>query len=821
VKKLLSLLIYLSAFGVVIGQTNTSTSGSWADPTVWSTGTVPGTSATVNVNHPLTIDQDINIIAGGNYTINASSTDFTGGTPYILDMTGGSLTIGNGSNSVTVTFEGGASFENATLLIRTGSTLILGATYFDNGNTVTVEAGATLIVNGALLNSNSAGTITIGGLIYVNGDYDTNNGSLVVSGSGDLIVNGTITNQGSSTTFGSNNDCGSPPCSGQNLCTGQTNSITPASQFICSGGSISALNGNTMTGVTYQWQSSTTSATATDFADIGGATSEDFTPSVPSVTTWYRRAATLTADPTCVGRSVPVQITVTASGSWSGNVSTDWNDVGNWCGGVIPTAATDVVINSTAARQPTISNANAVCRNLTIASGATITITDRTLEITGNLAYNGTLTFNGTPTGTVSFTGSSAQTITGTTPYIFNNVIFANTSGATPSLTFSGNAITINRGLTMTSGSIDLGGFNVTLGTSATVPGTLTYTAGRFYNGNITRWFGTSAVAVENVAGFFPIGTSAYNRPFYLGLTGLSAGGTIRVQHTGVTGATAASFNDANPVVAIQAVSNSLWTLSSANGLTVGANTYSATTGGTGLGTVADAVNHLRLTQQGADMGGSAGVNDASTTDLRVRRTGFLFPSNPFSVRIATSNSTLSPLPIHLIAFSVRPTAEGAKLEWTTSMEENFDYFGIERSSDGIHFAEISQSRAMGSRNVTTDYSYLDGAVRKGRYYYRLRSVDLDQTFSYSAVMMVDLESSTREIASVYPNPVSSKMTVSLFDGKTGKLILFDRFGRAVREADLHEGIQDFEINDLTDGIYFAKIRSENGQQTIKLAVSH
>jgi hypothetical protein len=812
-------LIASLAVGSAWAQT-TITSGTWADPTVWNTGVVPTATSTVTVSHPLTIDANISI-SSGSYSFNASSTDFSGAPSYTLTMSGGTLTVGNGSNTPTVTFEGAATFANATILVRTGATLILGPTTFNNGNTVTVESGATIIVNGTLLNSNSSGTITIGGLIYVNGDYDTNNGNLLVSGAGDLIATGTISNQGSSTTFGSNADCGTGPCSGQNLCTG-ANTVTPLSQFICSGGAISMLDGNAMSDVNYQWQSSTTSATATDFTNIAGATGENYTPSpVPSVTTWYRRVATNTSDATCVGRSIASQITVSASGSWSGNVSTDWNNTGNWCGGAIPTSTTDVVISSTATRQPTISAANAVCRNLTVASGAVITITDRTLNITGNLTYNGSFVYNGSTTGAITFTGTSAQTISGSTPYIFNNVTFNNTSGATPAIAFSGNAITVNQGLTLTAGTINLGGYNVTIGTSAASPGSLTYTSGRFYNGNITRWFGTGAVTVETVGGYFPIGSSTDNRPFYLGFTGLTTGGTVRVQHTAALGSTASSFNDSNPTAAVQVVSNSYWTVSRANGLAFTGSPFSATAGGTTFGTVSDAVNHLRLTQQNAAIGGNAGANGASTTDLRIRRTAFAFPSNPFNVYIASTNSTLSSLPITLSHFSARPVVEGVRLQWTTAMEENFSHFSIERSRDGKNFEAIDETPARGGKNLVTHYAFVDGSAKSGRFYYRLKSIDIDNAFEYSAIERVDIEKASFDIASIYPNPVAGKFTVSVFEGKNGKMNIIDKYGRSVAEAELREGNQDFEFNSLPSGIYYARIQTENGLQTIKVVLNN
>jgi len=59
-------------------------------------------------------------------------------------------------------------------------------------------------------------------------------------------------------------------------------------------------------------------------------------------------------------------------GNWQGATSADWNDATNWCAGV-PTATTDVVINS-GGNQPTIGSAGGTSRNLTINSGASLTV---------------------------------------------------------------------------------------------------------------------------------------------------------------------------------------------------------------------------------------------------------------------------------------------------------------------------------------------------------------------------------------------------------------------------------------------------------------
>jgi hypothetical protein len=119
-----------------------------------------------------------------------------------------------------------------------------------------------------------------------------------------------------------------------------------------------------------------------------------------------------------------VNISCTA-GTWLGTLSTDWNATGNWCGGILPTAATDITITSASTNQPAI-GVGASCRNVTITSGATLTVSgSNTLAVSGSWSNNGTFTAN---SSTINFNGAVGQTIGGTSANIFNNLTNSNTS---------------------------------------------------------------------------------------------------------------------------------------------------------------------------------------------------------------------------------------------------------------------------------------------------------------------------------------------------------------------------------------------------------
>ncbi|MEI6277539.1 MAG: hypothetical protein WCP08_16185, partial [Prolixibacteraceae bacterium] len=149
-----------------------------------------------------------------------------------------------------------------------------------------------------------------------------------------------------------------------------------------------------------------------------------------------------------------------APGIWLGGISTDWNTGTNWCGGTVPTSATNVIISS-GGNQPVIGNA-ALCNNLTINTGASLSFSGAfSLTISGTFTNSGTFT-PGT-LSTVAYNGS-AQTVL---PAIYNNLTFSGSGTKTlTSVTTvngvytiaTGIVVDLGSGLTHVANSLTLGG---------------------------------------------------------------------------------------------------------------------------------------------------------------------------------------------------------------------------------------------------------------------------------------------------------------------------------------------------------------------------
>ena len=148
---------------------------------------------------------------------------------------------------------------------------------------------------------------------------------------------------------------------------------------------------------------------------------------------WRNDASVNGAPPTCIDN---IRMYSTSSnGVWLGGYSNDFTDPENWSDNTAPSSSTDLYITSSATYSPDISGTDAYCRNLTIASGATLTVESDAivgntgaLQISGNLVVDGSLNHIGS---TYIYLIGSSKTISGSGDFFYGNVapIYIGTSG--------------------------------------------------------------------------------------------------------------------------------------------------------------------------------------------------------------------------------------------------------------------------------------------------------------------------------------------------------------------------------------------------------
>lgn len=459
------------------------------------------------------------------------------------------------------------------------------------------------------------------------------------------------------------------------------------------------------------------------------------------------------------------------------------------------------------------------------------------LNYTGASVHSSIYFDASTSTNTVNFNSSTvAQTIPQSRVYTsgatsnYSNLTLNNTYSTSPQFVMATN-LDVYKTLTLTSGIVNMAGFRLSLGVSTPTSGTLSRTSGHFYSGTFRRYFTDgSSPTIGTAAGLFPMGTSYYSstatsyyRPLWIGGTGLTTGSGISmdVTHTFTlpSSTTNVSHSDAtwSGGTTLEAVSSAYWTTNRTFLSTTRAMRY----GGEGFGTVT-------LTDLGAGQSTSAAVGSFSattnaSTDLEVNRTFTTSAAIDNNWYIGTKNktqSTLVPivLPIELLEFNVLPdnSLKQVTITWSTASEVNNEKFILERSNDGFVFYPIDSINGSKKSNVVLNYTSTDTDLHNGLYYYRLKQVDIDGSFTYSKIEAINLDIDFS--LCIIPNPNDGKhgnLVITGIEFQNVDLFIYDLAGKIVYEKVInidesnHHQIP-FSILELPIGSYIIHAVSQN-----------
>jgi hypothetical protein len=128
----------------------------------------------------------------------------------------------------------------------------------------------------------------------------------------------------------------------------------------------------------------------------------------------------------------------------------------------------------------------------------------------------------------------------------------------------------------------------------------------------------------------------------------------------------------------------------------------------------------------------------------------------------------------------------------------------VERSINGISFAAIGTVKALNTSGRHT-YGFEDAQPHKGLNYYRLRQVDLNGRFKYSAIVKIFVPDSDKLDLRLFPQPVQSTLNV-VFGGSGNNLFIqvYDAGGKMVMN-ERHQNSSTFtlETNSLAKGTYW------------------
>ena len=179
-------------------------------------------------------------------------------------------------------------------------------------------------------------------------------------------------------------------------------------------------------------------------------------------------------------------------------------------------------------------------------------------------------------------------------------------------------------------------------------------------------------------------------------------------------------------------------------------------------------------------------------------------------------------LPVRLLDFGFdEVSTKNISLFWRTDMESNIRSYVVERSFDTKKFTPIGTISARNS-SIATSYVFKDPSQSPlySTVYYRLKTVEIDQKYSYSKIIVANPGNSKSGI-SVYPQPTTNGIVqVDWQDKGLYSIRLFKADMQMTNSWDNYTG-NSLTLRNLKPGVYILAISSKSGQtKSVKIVVN-
>ncbi len=219
---------------------------------------------------------------------------------------------------------------------------------------------------------------------------------------------------------------------------------------------------------------------------------------------------------------------------------------------------------------------------------------------------------------------------------------------------------------------------------------------------------------------------------------------------------------------------------------------------------------------------------DALNYDFSTTATGTALLSTPAGCALpagSTGNIICQNciLPVELLSFTGKAVEKDNVLSWITETEINSDVFEVERSINGRDYISIGTVRAQGESLTTSKYSFID--IEPLDYaYYRLKMVDLDQSYEYSNTVLIERNrKNSFMISSIRPIPTSDRVTITFVSPEEGELdfSIFDVNGELLDKIRINitKGINEYtyDLSNYPPAIYVMMMNDMTSQEVRRI----
>lgn len=419
-------------------------------------------------------------------------------------------------------------------------------------------------------------------------------------------------------------------------------------------------------------------------------------------------------------------------------------------------------------------------------TGSTLT-NNGTLSVKGNITNDVAGVFNA---GTLQFSGTTAQTLSGAADYNAKDVLINNAAG----VTFNAK-LKVDGTCTFTNGLV----------TAAATTTPLWFTANGTHTGASDASHVNGYVVKEGNGSFtYPVGDNTKYQKTDVNLSANATGMQVKYN---AADAGAGSFTTTGSEAVALAAYNKLehWDITPLSTATGTVTIYWDSYNNGGITNVGD----LKVAHKSGGNWLNEGTIGSGTISAGSVTSNSISTWSPFTLG---SISLASPLPLSLLSFSGSRQAGNNQLQWATSIEINTKQFELQKSTNGNVFTTIAAIPAKGTAGIN-NYSYSDVMTVTGTLYYRLKIQDRNGSYTYSSI--VKMGNANAGILEVYPNPVRD--IVSIAGARTGtNAVITDISGNILMQISITQNTFTIDMSRFSSGVYLLKTKDGAVQKIVK-----
>ncbi len=155
-------------------------------------------------------------------------------------------------------------------------------------------------------------------------------------------------------------------------------------------------------------------------------------------------------------------------------------------------------------------------------------------------------------------------------------------------------------------------------------------------------------------------------------------------------------------------------------------------------------------------------------------------------------------LPVQLAYFKGTTSQYKVSLSWATLSEKGFNYFDVERSTNGKHFESIGIISGAGNSLHKQEYVFIDKQPLPGVNYYRLKAVDFDGYTEYFAPIAVFNNNVQLKVATLVGDH-----QLRIFSNLSAEARIYNLQGLPVHSGTITSGVNDINLPATVSGGYY------------------